>query len=261
MRRSSISFLLFGFLLLSACLPLESIPPTETPVPTETTLPTPTIVWFPPSATPTLLAFPTYTATAEMNPGIGLKILTDNFSDDTVWDTAASDQGSAAVSRNRLSLAVQSNISITSLRRGINLTDFYAEITARPSLCRGNDNYGLIVRATGTYFYRFVLDCNRMIYAERINSGVKLIIFDPVLSGDAPPGAPGEVKIGIWAVGSEMRLFLNDRFQFSITDKSFLSGALGVFARSASDTPMSVTFSDLTVYDVNYIPPTRTPSP
>ncbi len=100
-----------------------------------------------------------------------------------------------------------------------------------------------------------------MIYVERINSGVKLIIFDPVPSGDAPAGAPGEVKIGIWAVGREMRLFLNDRFQFSVMDKSFPSGALGVFARSAGDTPMSVTFSDLTVYDVNYVPPTRTPSP
>jgi hypothetical protein len=261
MRRSFISFLLTGFLLLSACLPLDSTPPTETPTPTETTIPTPTIVWFPPSATPTLLAFPTYTATAEMNPGIGTEILTDDFSDDSVWDTASSDQGSAVISRNRLSLAVQPNISIASYRRGINLTDFYAEITARPSLCRGDDNYGLIIRATGTYFYRFVLSCNRTIYVERINSGVKLIIVEPVPSGDAPPGAPGEVKIGIWAVGSEMRLFLNDRFQFSVIDKSFPSGALGVFARSAGDAPMSVTFSDLTVYDVDYVPPTRTPSP
>ena len=100
-----------------------------------------------------------------------------------------------------------------------------------------------------------------MIYVERINSGVKLNLFDPVPSGDAPPGAPSEVKIGIWAVGKEMRLFLNDRFQFSITDKSFPSGALGVFARSAGDSPMSVTFSDLTVYDVEYVAPTRTPSP
>jgi len=261
MPRIVISFLFIGFLLLTACLPLGPIPPTETPIPTETTFPTPTIIWFPPSATPTLLAFPTYTGTPEMNPGIGAKIFTDDFSDELFWDTAVSDQASAAISGNRLSLVVQPNLSIASLRRGVTLSDFYAEITARPSLCRDEDNYGLIVRAIGTYFYRFVLSCNRMISVERINSGVKLIIFDPVPSGDAPAGAPGEVKIGIWAAGSEMRLFLNDRFQFSITDKSFSSGALGVFARSAGDTPMSVTFSDLTVYDVNYVPPTRTPRP
>jgi hypothetical protein len=250
-----------GCLLLSACLPLTPLPPTETPTPTQTTIPTPTIVWFPPSATPTQTAFATPTPIPDMKPGIGARIFSDNFSDELNWDTAVSDQASAIISRNRLSLAVQPNIYIASLRRGSTLKDFYAELTARPSLCRGDDNYGLIVRAIGTYFYRFVLSCNRMVYVERINSGVKLIIFEPALSGDAPAGAPGEVKIGLWASGHEMRLFLNDRFQFSVVDKSFPNGALGLFARSAGDTPMSVTFSDLTVYDVNYIPPTRTPSP
>jgi hypothetical protein len=196
-----------------------------------------------------------------MSPGIGAVTLTDNFSDDSVWDTAVSNQGSAAISRNRLTLAVQPGVYLASLRRDVTLGDFYAEITARPSLCRGDDNYGLIVRATGTYFYRFVLSCNRMVHVEKINGGVRLILQEPVASGDAPPGAPGEVTIGIWAVGSEMRLFLNGRFQFSVTDKNFPSGALGVFARSTGDTPMSVTFSELTVYDVEYAAPTRTPSP
>jgi len=250
-----------GCFLLGACLPLEALPPTETSIPTQTTTPTPTIVWFPPSATPTLSAFSTNTPVPEMKPGIGAKIFSDDFSDEINWDTAVSDDASAIISYNRLSLAAQPNISIASLRRGVTLKDFYAEVTARPSLCRGDDNYGLIVRAIGTYFYRFALNCNRMVYVERINSGVKLILFEPVLSGDAPAGAPGEVRIGLWAVGHEMRLFLNDRFQFSIIDKSFPNGALGLFARSAGDTPMSVTFSDLTVYDVEYIPPTRTPSP
>jgi len=34
-----------------------------------------------------------------------------------------------------------------------------------------------------------------------------------------------------------------------------------VFARSEGEMPMSVTFSDLKVYDVDYVPPTRTPNP
>ncbi|PWB68871.1 MAG: hypothetical protein C3F07_21120 [Anaerolineales bacterium] len=261
MRRFVPSFLLCGFLLLSACLPLDSTPPTAAPVPTDTAPPTPTIVWFPPSATPTLLAFPTYTPTPEMKTGIGSRILSDDFSAGSDWDTAISDQGSAAVSRNRLTLAAQPGVYLVSMNRGTNLSDFYAEITAHPSLCRGDDTYGLIVRATGTYFYRFALSCNRMLYVDRITSGVKLVIQEPIPSGDAPSGAPGEVRIGIWAAGSEMRLFLNDRYQFSVTDASFSSGSLGVFARAAGDTPVSVTFSDLTVYDVDYVPPTSTPTP
>jgi hypothetical protein len=105
-----------------------------------------------------------------------------------------------------------------------------------------------------------VLTCDRQIRAERISGGTRLPIHDPVPSGDAP-GAPGEVRIGIWAVGSEMRLFLNGRFQFSVSDPSFPIGALGVYVRSTGETPVTVSFSDLTVYEVDYILPTKTPIP
>ena len=260
MRLFRNSFLVWGLLLLAACLPVDSVPPTAGPRPSDTPHPTATVIWFPPSATPTLLAVPTYTATPEMSPGIGKVTLNDDFSDDSVWDTAASDSGSAAISRSRLTLTVQPGFYLSSMRREMPLRDFYAEITARPSLCRGEDNYGLIVRGVGGFFYRFVLSCNGQIRAERISGGTKLTIHEPVPSGDAP-GAPGEVRMGMWAVGSEMRLFLNGRFQFSVTEGTFPSGALGVFVRSTGDTPVTVTFSDLTVYDVEYTPPTKTPIP
>jgi hypothetical protein len=146
------------------------------------------------------------------------------------------------------------------MRRELPLSDFYAEITARPSLCRGEDNYGLVVRGVGSSFYRFVLACNGMIRAERITSGTRLPLQEPVPSGDAP-GAPGEVRIGVWAVGNEMRLFLNDRYQFSVVDPSFPSGALGVFVRSAGETPVTIVFSDLAIYEVDYTLPTKTPIP
>lgn len=255
-------FLLLGLSLLTACLPLDATPPTPTPLPSETPHPTATVIWFPASATPTTPGgFATQTATPQMNPGIGEIILTDDFSDSTLWDVAISDQGSAAIGRNRLTIVVQSGIYLASMRRDLITENFYAEITAHTNLCRGGDNYGILVRAQGSSFYRFVLSCNGLVHVERIKNGTKLIIYEAVPSGDAPLGAPGQVKIGIWAVGKEMRLFLNDRFQLSINDNSFPSGGFGVFARSQGETPVTVTFSDLIVYAVNYTAPTRTPSP
>jgi hypothetical protein len=255
-----IILLLSGLFFFAACLPLDMTPPTATPIPTDPATPTPTIVWFPASATPTRLVIPTYTGTPEMNPGIGKVILRDDFSDDAVWDIAASDSGSASLHNHRLTLTVQPGYYLSSMRREMPLGNFYAELTARPSLCRGEDNYGLIVRGVGTYFYRFILDCNRQIRAERVNGGTKLTLHEAVPSGDAP-GAPGEVRIGVWAVGSEMRLFLNERYQFSVTDPSFPSGALGVYVRSMGETPVTILFSDLEVRAVDYILPTRTPLP
>ncbi len=260
MRALRIFFLVCGLFLIIACLPLNPIPPTQTPVPSDTPVSTQTIIWFPPSATSTVLAFPTYTATPEMSPGIGRETLGDDFSDDSVWDTASANQGSAAISHNRLTLVVQPGYYLASMRRDLIVSDFYAEITARPSLCRGEDNYGVVVRGIGSSFYRFVLACNGQVRAERVSGGTKLTIHEPVPSGDAP-AAPGEVRIGVWAVGGDMRLFLNGRYQLSVTEGTFPSGGLGVFVRSAGDTLTTVTFSDLNVYDVNYVLPTKTPIP
>jgi len=187
-------------------------------------------------------------------------MLEDDFSEEDVWDIATSDGGSASINHNRLTLTVQPGYYLASMRRELPLSDFYAEITARPSLCRGEDNYGLVVRGVGSSFYRFVLACNGQIRAERITGGTRLPLHEPVPSGDAP-GAPGEVRIGIWAVGSEMRLFLNGRYQFTVVEPTFPSGALGVFVRSTGETPATVTFSELIVYEVDYILPTKTPIP
>jgi hypothetical protein len=196
-----------------------------------------------------------------MLTGLGDVIATDDFSRSSTWDTATSNQGSASISRERLTLAVQPGVYMISLQNNILVGDFYAEITARPSLCRGEDEYGILVRANAVTYYRFSLTCNGQAHAERVSLKERHDLHEPVVSGDVPPGAPGEVRIGVWAAGPELRLFLNGRFQFSISDLNLSSGTVGVFARAAGDTPLTVTFSDLEVWAVNYTPPTSTPNP
>ena len=178
MRRLFILFFLFGFPLLNACLPLNPAPATEPPASTDTPLPTSTIDWFPASATPTLKVLPTHTATPETRPGIGQELITDDFSDKTLWDTVNSELASAIIKDDHLTLAVQPGISVASMRRDVALGDFYAEITARISLCRADDNYGIIIRATGNSFYRFIFSCNGLIQVERIKSSVKLTLSE-----------------------------------------------------------------------------------
>ncbi|WKZ37706.1 MAG: hypothetical protein QY332_07145 [Anaerolineales bacterium] len=248
--------------MLISCSTMDAWLFTPTPVtPTETPPPTATINWFPATATSTLQTFPTKAPTAEMRPGLGNILLSDDFSDPSLWDTAVSNQASAGVDNNRLTLAVQSGVYMLSLRQDLALNNFYAEITARPSLCRSDDNYGVLIRATTATYYRFALACNGTVRAERISSGNRVPLQQPLQSGDVPPGAPGEVRIGIWAVGREMRLFLNGRFQFSVSDPTFRSGTIGVFVRSAGDTAAVVSFSDLSIQGIDYIPPTNTPVP
>lgn len=245
------NLLLIITILLASCAGMDGLPATSTPIsPTETPLPTSTQIWFPPSATPTPQAVTTKAPTPEMRPGLGNNILTDDFSDPSLWNIAASNQASAAVDNNRLTIAVQSGVSMLSLRQDFFPNNYYAEITARPSLCRGDDNYGVLVRASAASFYRFVLTCSGTIRAERVLNGTRIIIQEPLPSADVPPGAPGEVRIGIWAFDRDIRIFLNGRYQFSISEPTLPSGTIGVFVRSAGNTAAVVSFSDLVVQEV-----------
>ena len=247
---------------LSACSDAGMQDMTATPRPaTPTALLSPTPVWFPATNTPSPQPFFTQAATPERLVGLTGVIAIDDFSNPTLWNTAQSNQGSATISRQRLTLSVQPGIYLISLHRELFVGDFYAEITARPSLCRGSDEYGLLVRARPITYYRFALTCDGQVHAERISVKERHVLHESVPSGDAPPGAPSEVRIGVWAAGPEMRLFLNSRYQFSITDLNLDSGTLGVFAHAIGETPVTVTYSDLVVEGVEYSPPAQTPTP
>jgi hypothetical protein len=252
--------------LTSSCAVLDVLDTLNaTPIPTlvtETPTLTPTFVWFPPSVTPTLGAAATpKPPTPEMRPGIGETTLADDFSDPSLWNTAVSDQGSAEVNDNRLILASQSKVYMFSLRRNFLADNYYVEVTARPDLCRDKDSYGLLVRANAVAYYRFSLTCNGSVFAERISVGTRELLQAALPSGDVPRGAPGEVRIGVWAVGSELRLFLNGRYQFGFSNTNYPNGTIGVFVNSAGETPAIVSFSRLTLQEVEKSSPTITPQP
>jgi hypothetical protein len=69
-------------------------------------------------------------------------------------------------------------------------------------------------------------------------------------SASVPSAAPSSSRLGVWAVGKEMRFFVNDQHQFTITDKTLPSGAMGVFIRSRGENAVTVSFSDLIVYKI-----------
>lgn len=261
--RIGIVLLALGF---TACAPLPA-PSTALPTPTPTPYasPTPTIVWFPPTPTPTLYIPPQVVPTPDQRPGIGSVIFHDPFTDPQGWQTFRTAMGSAAYGKNELTLAVAKPRGfLASLRQQPELSDFYLEMTASPSLCRGADYYGLMFRASSTLDgYRFVIACNGMIRLERMRDGTVTLLQNWIPSGQVPPGSPLVLRLGVWVVGKEMRFFINDYFQFAASDQTLRSGKLGVFARSVGDSPLTVSFSELVIHAVepsaNSAAPTPTP--
>jgi hypothetical protein len=238
--------------------------PTLTPTAAASATPTATIIWFPPTDTPTALPLQPATPTADERPGMGNLLFSDSFDDPAFWNTASSADASAMLTNSRLVLSITKPgpLSIASLRNQPSAGDFYAEATADISLCSGNDQYGMLFRSGGSGdYYRFVLNCHGQERLERVRGGVIYPLLGWLSSNDVSMGAPAQIKLGVWAVGKEMRLFLNDRYQFSMNDPVFSAGTFGFFVYASGKSPVTISFSDLSVYSVSYILPKPSPLP
>ena len=237
---------------MAACLPVTAEPlPSETPTPlilTET--PTPTIVWFPPTPTTTVFPTPIITPTMAASLLAGELIWQDDFNDPAQWILGQTASTSVALGVDELTLALdQPGAYLYTLRQDGDLADFYLEIDASPSLCRGPDEYGLLLRVSPSMdFYRFSLTCDGQLRLDKYYQGKASSPQPLMYSGAVPPGAPSTSRLGVWAKGKELRFYVNGEYQFTINDPSLMSGGLGVFIRSNGEDALTVSFSDLQVY-------------
>ena len=253
MKRASLALVLLLLpFWIGACLPLSTPLP---PLPTETGLPptqtpTPTPVWFPPTPTNTPLPTSVVTPTVSVKPELGAITFTDNFSIPANWTLGKRPAGRISLGKGELTLAInQPGGYLFSLRQGSGLGDFYAEITASPSICLGGDEYGMLVHfSPNQEFYRFSLTCNGQVRLDKYFNGKASSPQPLTPNGSIPPGAPSISRLAVLAVGNDMRFFANGEYLFSVHDPSLPVGSLGVFARSDGDNAVTVNFSDLVVY-------------
>jgi len=253
----SFCWLIAAWILLTACLPIPASPtasPSAIIPASPTATPTLTVVWFP--STPTHTPFPASTPlppTPELRPGLGEIIFQDDFSSAEAWALSETANGSVALSKNKLTIAIAApKTYLSSTRSQPVFGDFYAEITASPNLCRGSDEYGLLIRVGSAQdYYRFSVSCNGQTRLDRVYHGQASSPQPWLLGVRVPIGSPSTSRLAVWAVANEMRFFINDEYQFTVRDPLLISGTLGVFARSTGDTAVTVNFSNLVVREIH----------
>ncbi|MEJ5240935.1 MAG: hypothetical protein WHS87_07035 [Anaerolineales bacterium] len=249
MHRKTFWFLVMIW-TLSACLRVSPPPGPSTPLAFPTASQTPTPIWFPPTPTFTPLPIQTAPPTPDWFETINGVWLADSFTDPQAWGLIRSTQGSISIQEGFLVLAAQPTFNLVTLRNAPTFDNFYLEVTAELNLCRGEDLYGVLFRSEAKGAYRYGLDCKGQVRLDRVSGGLRYALYAPTLSGDAPPGAPGIVRLGIWAQNQTLRFFLNGRFQFEVRDGTLSRGQIGFFARPAGDTPLTVRFANLVVYSL-----------
>jgi hypothetical protein len=251
MRSTSV---LLGLLtiLLSGCFPTTTLTPIPTATQTSTQVPTATIVWFPATETPSPMPTQIPSPTIELRPGVGEILYSEDFNSPANWTLLETASDRIIVGGNELTLALgRPSGYIDSILEGALFSNFYAELTVNTNLCSSTDEYGMLIRyQSQSNHYRYSLSCDGQVRLDRIYSGIASSPQDWMISAAVPSAAPSTSRLGVWAVGQELRFFINDQYQFSINDSAIPSGTMGVFVRSGGETAVTVSFSDLQIYQI-----------
>jgi len=237
---------------LSACVSVVMPTPLPTSPPTLSPSLTATVEWFPATETPTLFPVEITTPIPQISPNLGEIIFSEDFSSAHGWTVEDTNRGSINVKNYEINLIInEPKAFLYSVSEEAQFTDFYVEIIARPSLCSGKDEYGLMFRATKNItYYRYSLSCDGEVRLDRIIGGVAFSPQSWLPSASVPSAAPSESRLGVWAVGDEFHFFINGEKQFTITDNQITKGSFGVFARSAGENAVTVSFTDLLVHEI-----------
>jgi len=249
----------FGFALISsACLPsptaeLPPILPTITQ--SSTDLPTQPVDWFPATSTPTSFPHATPTAAPIAQSNLGALISDQELNEAKNWsgiDLGSDSPNKVIWDENALYFAVNKPpISLYSLNQNLFVSEFYAEVIFSVNRCSPNDTYGLSFLAANEKFAnRLVLRCDGYVRVTQVRDQLTIPLQDWELSGMAPPGAPGLVKAAVWSYKGEMRFFLNDQIQFSVSDRYYQSGGIGFFVEAKDPAGMNIKIQDLKVYEL-----------
>jgi len=244
--------------LLSGCASLETPQPTLiSPTATLTYTPTPTVDWFPATSTPTLIPSSTPTPpTTLQNPseGVGNLIIQDDFTNTVWWQTLQSESGNIAFGEGNLTFAVSKQEStLTSLSQHNLPQNFYLEVTLQTSLCQREDHIGIIFwQQSSNNFYRLLLNCSGQYRLELVQDGLSYVLVDWTVALQVQLGAPATNQLAIWVYQGDFRFFINDAYQFTERVARDRTGTLGLFARTVVGPAMTVKFSDLAIYQVEF---------
>jgi hypothetical protein len=240
--------------VVAGCAAQQQMPLDQLFSPTPSLTNTPTIVWFPSTATAMTAVPQTPTPNPAANPSFGSEIFSDAFTQAGAWQNLQAANGLVSISDGALTLAVKKTpAAMAVVRQDTQYSNFYLETTVkRVALCKSDDEIGLLFRVSGEQsFYRLLVNCQGLISLQQVVGGTPAVLIAWTASEQIPAGLWKSFTLGVWTYGQVIRIYVNDQLQAEAVRDTFKSGGIGYFARAAGDTPLTVSFSDLTIYQVS----------
>jgi len=249
--------------ILEPTLPLvieKTLPPTETQAPAETVAPTeePTLE---PTAVPTQAATaadigvptaaitPLVTATTgptatlssnDLRTVLGTPTDTDPMDNANkwFWPGGVDNFTAASWSNGMMSLTGLTDVAGWRLPQAQNSTNMYTEMTVKSGECSGLDSYGLIVRVPvfnpPNQGYLFEVSCDGQYRfwkwdGKAGEKGTATTLVAWKASDSIVKDSNAVNRLGVWANGSNFKLYVNGVLLEEVTNSSFSSGFFGIF--------------------------------
>ncbi len=234
-------------------------PPPPSPVPPSIT-PSPTISFPTLIPTATITPEPSPTPTPDIIAGLAGLLLQDKFDQDRGWESPQVDYGGSGIVDGRFSLAVrQPSIFLIAIEPSLLVGDFLFEVSVRSDLCTLDDEYGILFRINpDSEHYRFTLTCDGEARVSRTFGGSEAALIPKTRTNAVFDGLLVENRLGVLAVGEDLRFFINGIEVFSVRDTTSSVGKLGFIVRSRRGGQTTASFDDLAVYALLSTP---TPKP
>lgn len=132
--------------------------------------------------------------------------------------------------------------------------DFYLEGTFSPASCSGLDRYGLMFRANptaqGYAGYLFAASCDGQISLRGWDGSAFRDLIAWSSAAGVPSGGAASVRLGVWAEGDRLRLYVNGRQVAEARDAAFTDGMFGVFIAAVRTPGFDVHVDDVAYWDL-----------
>lgn len=234
-------------------------PPTAEPTETSTSSPTATDI---PTETPTPDFTPTETVPATPDPdeNLGGIRFEEKFDGGSGWGWTYIEEGVVTFGIDSGGVLATFQDSNQGWRISLGPDNFSAgdqraQLTVRALICGDQDEWGFLFRSAFTEDekfngYIFKLNCAGQVRVEKLVENQSSVLLGWVPVEGVKTGAGGENTLMIWALGEEMRFYVNDVYVDTLIDSTYQSGEYGIFAQDKTNGNAEFLFIAMRVYQL-----------
>jgi hypothetical protein len=183
-------------------------------------------------------------------PNLGNLVYSDDFSEESGWNTEANDSWSMGYANGGYQIVVDiTNAPIWSVRNQ-EFSDVRLEVDAVQTAGPATGYYGLVCRhISGEDYYAFAIGGDGFFGIGLVENGEKLRWLQ---EGVAPAGIiqPGNAvnRIRADCVGDTLSLYTNGQKLAEVLDDTFAAGDTGLLTATRKESGVAVLFSNYAIY-------------